>query len=52
MMSLNLDDIAILNIKGADFLCSINRISKTKALNLMQNIDLTKKKKKKKKNGT
>ena len=40
MMSMNLSNIAILNIKGAD---NISRISKSEAINLMQNIDLTKK---------
>ena len=37
MMSINLSDIAILNIKASDYRC----ISKNKALNLMQNADLT-----------
>ena len=39
MMSMNLNDIAILNIKSAGYCCIISRISK----NLMQNTDLTKK---------
>ena len=43
MMSLNLSDIAILNIKGYDYCGTISRISKSEAINLMQNIDLTKK---------
>ena len=34
-------DIAILYIKGADYCCIINGISKNGAINLMQNIDLT-----------
>ena len=38
-----LSDIAILNIKGADYCCIISGISKSEAINLMQNIDLTKK---------
>ena len=43
MMSTNLSDIAILNIKGADYHCIISRISKSKAIKLMQNTDLTRK---------
>ena len=43
MMSMNLNDIAILNIKNANYLCIISRISKSEAINLMQNIDLTQK---------
>ena len=38
-----LSDIAFLNIKGADYCCIISGISKSEAINLMQNIDLTKK---------
>ena len=41
MMSMNLSDIAILNIK--DYRCIIRLISKHKAINLMQNTDLTEK---------
>ena len=41
MMSMNFCDIAILNIKGSDYLCIINRISKSEVINLMQNIDFT-----------
>ena len=33
----------ILNIKGADYHCSISGINKSEAINLMQDIDLTKK---------
>ena len=40
LMSLNLDGIAILNIYCADYHCTIRRISKSEAINLMQNIDL------------
>ena len=36
-MSLNFSDIAILNIGNADYFCSISRISKSEAINLMQN---------------
>ena len=43
MMSMNLSDIAILNIKGSDYHCIISGIRKNKAINLMQNADLTKK---------
>ena len=42
-MPLNLSDIAILNIKGSDYCCIISRISKSEAIKLMQNIDLTEK---------
>ena len=43
LMSMNLSDIAILNIKGADYRCIISRISKSEAINLMQNTDLCEK---------
>ena len=43
MMSMNLNDIAILNIKGSDYGCNISLISKNEAINLTQNADLTKK---------
>ena len=40
MMYINLSDIAILNIKGADYPCIINGISKNEeAMNLLQNIE-------------
>ena len=39
---MNLSNIAILNIKGADYCCIISGISKSEAINLMQNINLTK----------
>ena len=42
MMSINLSDIAILNVKGSDYHCIISLISKNEAINLMQNADLTK----------
>ena len=42
MMSLKISDISILNIKSADYRCIISRISEKGAINLMQNIDLTK----------
>ena len=43
MMSINLSDIAHLNIKDSDYRCIISLISKGKAIKLMQNVDLTKK---------
>ena len=42
-MSINFSDIAILNNNGSDYYCIISRISKSEAINLMQNTDLTKK---------
>ena len=41
MMSMNLIDIAILNIKGSDYCCLISVISKSEPIELMQNTDLT-----------
>ena len=35
MMSMNLSDIAILNIKGSDYRCIISLISKSEAIDLM-----------------
>ena len=35
LMSTNLDNIAILNINGADYRCPNSGISKSKALNLL-----------------
>ena len=43
MMSMNLSDIAILNIKGSDYCCIISLISKNEAIKLMQNADLIEK---------
>ena len=40
---MNTSDIAILNIKGSDYLCIISLISKSESINLMQNADLTEK---------
>ena len=40
---MKLSDIAILNIKSADYRCIIGGIRKTQAINLMQNADLTEK---------
>ena len=42
IMSMNLSDIAILNIKHSDYRCIISLISKNEAINLIQNADLTK----------
>ena len=44
MMSMNHNDIAILNIKGSDYHCIITGISKREAVKLLQIIDLTEKK--------
>ena len=41
MMSTNLSNIAILNINGTDYNCIISIISKSEAINLMENIDFT-----------
>ena len=43
MMPMNLCDIAILNIRSADYCYIISRIIKNESLKLMQNADLTKK---------
>ena len=43
MMSMNLSDIAILNIKVSDYRCIISLISKNDAINLLQNADFTEK---------
>ena len=42
-MSIDLSDIAILNTKGSDYHCIISLISKTKAIKILQNADLTEK---------
>ena len=41
MISVNLTDIAILNIKGSDYRCIIGLISKNEAIALLQNADLS-----------
>ena len=46
MMSMDLSYIAVLNIKSTGYGCIISGISKSKTINLMQNIDLTKKSRK------
>ena len=43
MMSANLDDIAILNIRSVDYRCITNKIDESKAINILQNTDLTEK---------
>ena len=43
IMSVNLSNIAILNIEGSDYCCTISLISKNEAINLLQNADLTEK---------
>ena len=43
MRSMNLNDIAILNIKSSDYHCIISLISKNQTINLMKNADLSKK---------
>ena len=40
MMSINLNDLAILNIHSVDYRFIINKISKSEAVNLLQNADL------------
>ena len=42
-MSINLSDIAILNIKGSGYCCIISLISKNEAIKSLQNAHLTKK---------
>ena len=39
MMSMNLDNITILNIHGVDYHCIISGISKIETVNLLQNAD-------------
>ena len=43
MMSMNLSDIAILNIRGSNYYCIISIISKNEAIKLMQLAGLTEK---------
>ena len=43
MISMNLSDIAILNIKGSDYRCIISLISKNEAIKLRQNVNLSEK---------
>ena len=43
MMSMNLSNTAISNIKSADYCCIISKITKNEAINLMENVGLTEK---------
>ena len=43
MMSMNLNNIYILNNKSADYRCIISGISKNEAIKLLKNIDFTEK---------
>ena len=43
MISINLSDIAILNIGGVDYQCIINGMRKSKTVNLTEKTDLTEK---------
>ena len=43
MMSINLNNIAILNIYSDDYCCIMGGISKREAVNLLENIDLNEK---------
>ena len=43
MRAINLSNIAILNIKDSDYCCNISLVSRSEAINLMQNADLTEK---------
>ena len=43
MISMNLNDIAVLNIKGSDYRCIISLTSKNEAIKLIQSADLTEK---------
>ena len=42
-MCINLNDIAILNIRGVDYRCIFNGISKSDGVNVLQNTDMTEK---------
>ena len=42
MMSINFEDIAILNIRGVDYRCNVYGISKSEAIIMLKNVDLTK----------
>ena len=43
MIFINLSDFALSKIKNANYCCIITRISKSEAINLLQNIDLNEK---------
>ena len=40
MLSVNIRDIAIITIKNVDYFCIIQKISKSEAINLLQNFVL------------
>ena len=44
MMSINLNNFAVFNIRGVDYRCIINEISKSDAIKLLLNADLAKEK--------
>ena len=43
MMSMNLNNVAILNIHGVGYRCIVNGISNSEVVNLLQNVDLSEK---------
>ena len=43
MISINLSNVAILNIKGTNYCCIISDISKSESINLMQKVNFSKK---------
>ena len=43
MMSMNFSDIFILNINGSDYHCIISGVSKSEAIELLQNIAMAEK---------
>ena len=43
LMSMNLNDIAVLNVHGIDYCCIINGISKSGAMGLLRNSSLIRK---------
>ena len=43
MMSIDIDNIAILNIIGIDYCCIVFRISLSEAINLLKNANLSRK---------
>ena len=42
-MSVNLKDVAFLNVKGSDYSCIITLTSKNEAINVLENADLNEK---------
>ena len=46
MMSVNLNDIANLNIHGVNYLCIIRGFNKNESINLLKNVNLNAKKEK------